>query len=127
MAVLFAQFSGQQQQFLNSVAIPGLTLTLPEGAGESALVTLNVPASYAVIANFTSGRGGQFNISVDGTTLPAYAEYDYVVSMNSQNTPVRMPTTLVVAVPLKLRTQTVVGFAANCIIDSPCSLSAIIA
>jgi hypothetical protein len=69
MSVLFAQFSGQQQ-FLGSTPIPGLTLTLPEGAEESALVTLNVPASYAVIASFTSGRGGQFNISVDGTTFP---------------------------------------------------------
>ena len=126
MAILYAEFSGQQQ-FLGQIPIPGLTLTLPEGSGESALVILNVPASYAVIASFTGGSGGQFYISVDGTVLPEYAEYDYVVSMNAQQTPVRMPATLVVSVPLKLKPQTVVGLAANCIIDSTASLSAIIA
>ena len=125
MSVLYAEFKGQQQ-FLGQTPIPGLTLTLPEGAGESALVILNVPASYAVIANFTNGQGGQFYISVNGTVLPEYAEYDYVVSMNAQQTPVRMPATLVVSIPLTLKPQTVVALAANCIIDSTASLSAIV-
>jgi len=125
MPVMYAQFSGQQQ-FLGQTPIPGLSLTIPEGVGDQALVILNVPASYAVIASFTSGSGGQFYISVDGTVLPEYAEYDYVVSMNAQQTPVRMPATLVVAVPLTLKPQTVVGLAANCIIDSTASLSVLI-
>jgi hypothetical protein len=125
MPVIYAEFKGQQQ-FLGQTPIPGLSLTIPEGAGDQALVILNVPASYAVIANFTSGRGGQFNISVDGTTLPEYAEYDYVASMSAQNMPVRVPVTLVVAVPLKLKPQTVVALAANCIIDSTASLSVLI-
>jgi hypothetical protein len=125
MPVLYAQFSGQQQ-FLGLAPIPGLSLTIPEGVGDDALVTLNVPASYAVIANFTNGQGGRFGISVDGTTLPNYAGYNYLTSMWLQNVQGRIPATLVVAVPLKLKLQTVVGLAANCIIDSPASLSVLI-
>ena len=60
-----------------------------------------------------------------GTMLPAYAEYDYVKGWGSQGT-VRVPTTLVVAVPLMLKKQTVVALAQNCIIDSTASLSAIV-
>jgi len=125
MPVLYAQFSGQQQ-FLGSAPIPGLSLTIPEGVQEEALVILNVPASYAVIANFTSGRGGRFNIAVDGTMLPTYAEYDYVLSMSAQNMPVRMPVTLVVGLPLTLKPQKIVALAANCIIDSTASLSVVL-
>ena len=122
--VLYAQSSGSQQ-FLGPVPIPGLTLTLPEGVGALALIILNVPASYAVVANFTNGQGGWFGLSVDGTTLPEYAAYNYISSMPLQNVQGRVPATLVVAVPLKLKPQTVVGLAGNCIIDSPCTLSAI--
>jgi len=125
MPILVAKFKGQQQ-FLGSVPIPGLSLTIPEGAGDDALVILNVPAPYAVIANWTSGRGGVFTISVDGIVLPEYAEFDYVNSISSQNVPVRVPVTLVVAVPLKLKNQTVVALAGNCIIDSTASLSVLI-
>ena len=126
MSALFVQFSGQQQFLGAPTPIPGLTLTLPEGSGESALVTLNVPASYAVIASWTGGQGGQFNISVDGTMLPAYAAYNYVTSMSSQSLPARVPATLVVAIPLVLKPQKVVALAQNCIIDSTASLSAIV-
>ena len=126
MSALFVQFAGQQQFLGQPTPIPGLTLTLPEGSGESALVTLNVPASYAIIASWTGGQGGQFNISVDGTMLPAYAAYNYVVSMSSSTFPVRVPVTLVVSIPLKLKLQKVVALAANCIIDSTASLSAIL-
>lgn len=125
MPVLFAQFSGQMQ-FLGSAPIPGLSLTIPEGVQETALVILNVPASYAVIANWTSGRGGRFNLSVDGVILPAYAEYDYVMSMSAQNMPVRTPATLVVGLPMTLKPQKVVALAANCIIDSTASLSVVL-
>jgi mannose-binding lectin len=126
MPVLYAEFKGQQQFLAAPTPIPGLSLTIPEGAGDSALVILNVPASYAIIANWTSGRGGRFNVAVDGVMLPEYAEYDYVMSMSAQNLPVRTPATLVVAVPLKLKNQTVVGLAQNCIIDSSASLSVLI-
>ena len=97
-------------------------MTLPEGSGDSAVVTLNVPAPYSL---GSYGEGGKFQISVDGTVLPAFAEYDYVIGMGSRGT-VRVPTTLVVAVPLMLKKQTVVALAQNCIIDSTASLSAIV-
>lgn len=126
MSVLFAQFAGQQQFLDTPTPIPGLTLKLPEGSGESALVTLNVPAVYSVVAQWTSGRGGVFNISVDGTVLPAYAAYNYVSTNPPQFINPRVPVTLVVSVPLILKNQTVVGLAANCIIDSTASLSAIV-
>ena len=124
MPVLYAVFKGQKQ-FIGQEPIPGLTLTLPEGVNEQALVILNVPAAYSVIASFTGGQGGVFNISVDGTMLPEYAEYDYIRSMNAQSTPVRVPVTLVVAVPLKLKNQTVVAYAASCILDNTASLSVV--
>lgn len=125
MPILYAEFKGQQQ-FLGLTPIPGLSLTIPEGVGDDALVILNVPASWAVIANFTNGQGGRFGISVDGVTLPNYAGYNYLTSMWLQNVQGRTPATLVVGIPLKLKTQTVVGLAANCIIDSPASLSVLI-
>jgi len=125
MSVLYAEFKGSQQFLGVPTAIPNLSLTIPEGANTTALVILNVPASYAIIAQFTSGRGGKFNIAVDGTILPEYAEYDYLNAIGSQNMPVRMPATLVVAVPMVLKQQKVVGLAMNCIIDSTASLSVI--
>ena len=107
------------QQFIQQAPIPGLTLKLPEGVNEQALVILNVPASYSVARN----TGGVFNISVDGTMLKEYAEYDF--TNYSPSTRGRSPATLVVAVPLILKNQTVVAYAANCIIDSSASLSVI--
>ena len=126
MSVLYAEFKGSQQFLGVPTPIPNLSLAIPEGANEMALVILNVPASWAVIASWTSGRGGRFNISVDGVTLPEYAEYDYLNAIGSQNMPVRVPATLVVAVPMLLKTQKVVGLASNCIIDSSASLSVIV-
>ncbi|MGB9368910.1 MAG: hypothetical protein WCE79_23135 [Xanthobacteraceae bacterium] len=126
MAVLYAEFKGQQQFLAAPTPIPGLTLRLPEGVNEQALVILNVPASYAVIGSWTGGYGGLFNLSVEGIMLPEYAAYNYIQSMSAQNTPVRVPATLVVAVPLKLKLQTVVAFAQNCIIDSSASLSVVV-
>jgi mannose-binding lectin len=127
MAVLFAEFKGQQQFLATPTPIPGLSLTIPEGSGESALVILNVPASYAIVANWTNGQGGWFGLSLDGTQLPEYAAYNYISSMNLQNVQGRVPATLVVAVPMKLKMQKVIGLAQNCIIDSSASLSVIIA
>jgi len=124
--MLFAEFKGQQQFGSQPTPIPNLTLTLPEGSGESALVILNVPAPYSVVASWTGGQGGQFNISVDGTMLPEYAAYNYLTAMSASSLPPRVPATLVVAVPLKLKHQTVVAYAQNCIIDSTASLSATI-
>jgi hypothetical protein len=102
--------------------IPGLSLQIPAGAGEQALIILNVPAPYLL---HPSPRGGgyiAFNISVDGTTLPAIAKF-------TGPDEARVPTTLVVAVPLAAKPQTIValwgGFDAYARIDSPASLSAL--
>ncbi len=103
-----------------------LSLTLPEGFQQRALVTLNVPAVYSVVAQWTNGQGGVFNISVDGNVLPAYAAYNYLWSSFSAQVQARVPVTLAVAVPLLLKPQTVVALASNCIIDSTASLSVIL-
>jgi hypothetical protein len=126
MATLYAQSSGQQQQFLNPpTPIAGLSLKLPEGVAQLAIVILNVPSPYSIIFG-GDNTGGWFGISVDGKTLPVFASYSYKSLMPSNN-PGRVPTTLVVGVPLTLKPQTIVALAGNCIIDSPATLSAIVA
>ncbi len=56
--------------------------------------------------------------------LPEYAAYD--LGRSQGFFPPRVPATLVVAVPMKLKNQTVVAFAQRCIIDKTASLSIII-
>ena len=68
---LYAQTSGTQQtNSATLVPIPGLSLTIPEGVGSSALVTLNLPNPYASGDNFP---GGFFGISVNGALSPVVA------------------------------------------------------
>lgn len=104
--------------------IPGLSLQIPAGAGEQALIILNVPAPYLMHSQIAPPGGGYmaFCVSVDGTRLPANAKF-------TGPNEVRVPTTLVVAVPLAAKPQTIVGlwggFDAYAIIDSPASLSAL--
>ena len=123
MTVLYAEFKGREQFLSTPTPIPGLSLTIPEGADEMALIMLNVPASYSVRA-LGIGGSGWFGLSVDGTMLPAYATYTSPVPDSFG--PSRMPATLVVAVPMKLTNQTVVAYAQTCIIDSLASLTVII-
>jgi mannose-binding lectin len=124
---LYAQTSGTQQTNSGTfVPIPGLTLTIPEGVGTSALVILNVPMPYATGNNYP---GGTFGITVNGTASPVGASFTY----NDQNpgSTGRIPTTLVVSVPLVNAAQTVAGVwygvrGSTVIIDTPASLSAIL-
>jgi hypothetical protein len=124
---LYAQTSGTQQTNSGTfVPIPGLTLTIPEGVGTSALVILNVPMPYAKGNNYP---GGTFGITVNGTASPVVAGFTY----NDQNpgSTGRIPTTLVVSVPLANAAQTIAGVwygvrGSTVIIDSPASLSAIL-
>ena len=107
----------------------GLSLTLPAILGNynQALVTLTVPNPYATGSNFP---GGMFGISLDGTVLAPFAAFTYI-----QQAPPsfgRVPTTLAVMVQLTGMTQAVSAQWAsirnsNVIIDSPASLSAVIA
>jgi hypothetical protein len=124
---LYAQTTGKQSTNSGSfVPIPGLTFTIPEGAGAAALVILNVPMPYAT---GNSNPGGTFGVSVGGTVSPVLAGFTY----NEQNPPSdgRMSTTLVVSVPLAGAPQTVVGMwqgvrGSTVIIDTPATLSAIL-
>jgi mannose-binding lectin len=79
----------------NFVPIPGLSITLPEGVGTTAIVTLNVPNPFAQGNNFP---GGTFGILVNGNVSPVQAVFSYN-EQKPQSTG-RIPTTLVVGVPL---------------------------
>ena len=123
MGSAYAQTSGQLTTNSSSfVPLPGLTIELPEGVGDMAIVTLNLPQPYATGNDFP---GGVFRISVDGNILPNEASFTYSSSYGG-----RMPTTLVVGVPLTLKKQSVQAMWHNvrgstAIIDSPSTLSAI--
>jgi hypothetical protein len=107
--------------------IPGLTLALPEGVGVSALVILNLPNPFA---QGNSNPGGTFGVSLNGIVSPIQASFTY----NEVNPPStgRIPTTLVVPVPLTTTKQVVQGMwqgvrGSKVIIDSPATLSVIVA
>lgn len=125
---LYAQTSGTHSTNSGTfVPIPGLTITLPEGVGTTALVILNVPNPYAQGSNFP---GGTFGISVNGTVSPVQAVFTYN-EQKPQSTG-RIPTTLVVGVPLTQikggQTVQAVWFGvrgSNVIIDTPATLSAV--
>jgi hypothetical protein len=126
MAILYAATGGQQTNSGSFVPIPGLTLTLPGGVDTVAIVTLNLPNPYATGNNYP---GGTLGITVNGTLSPVQAVFTY----NEQSPPStgRMPTTLVVGVPLTQATQTVqaVWFGvrgSTVITDSPSTLSAVL-
>jgi mannose-binding lectin len=124
---IYAQTTGTHQTDSGSfVPIPGLSVTIPEGVGVTALVTLNVPNPYAKGNDFPAGTLG---VSVNGTASPVVAVFTY----NEQVPPStgRIPTTLVVGVPLVNHKQTIVGMwsgvrGSTVIIDTPASLSAVL-
>jgi mannose-binding lectin len=127
MSILYAQTSGTLKTNSGQLTpIPGLTLKLPEGVSVLALVILNLPNPYAEGSDFP---GGFFGISVNGTTSPVVASFTYGIGQPPSFN--RMPTTLVVAVPLTLHPQVIEGLwhgvrGSTVIIDSPATLSAII-
>jgi hypothetical protein len=126
---LYAQTSGTHQTNSGTfVPIPGLSLTLPEGVGTAAIVVLNVPNPYAKGNNFP---GGTFGISVNGTVSPVQAVFTY----NEQHpqTTGRIPTTLVVGVPLtqvkggqKVQAVWLGVRGSTVIMDTPSTLSALL-
>jgi hypothetical protein len=123
MASLYAQTNGHTRNSTSFVPIPGLTFQLPGGSGDVAIVTLNLPQPYATGNDFP---GGVFRISVNGTMLPNEASFSYSVQIGNN----RIPTTLVVGVPLTMTKQTVQAMWHNVrgstvILDSPSTLSAI--
>jgi hypothetical protein len=106
--------------------IPGLSITLPGGVGMTAVVILNLPNPYAQGNNYP---GGTFAISVNGNVSPVQASFTY-----NEQTPAstgRIPTTLVVGVPLIQQDQTVQALwygvrGSNVVIDTPATLSALL-
>jgi hypothetical protein len=94
--------------------IEGLTLTLPEGVGEVAIIILSVPSSWTLDGN------PFFGISIDGQTSPISATYD-------ASPHAHVPVTLVIGVPLTMKPQTIVALAGSCCIDGLATLSAIMA
>ena len=105
--------------------IPGLTLTIPEGVGTTAIVILNIPMPYAT-GNDTPG--GTFGISLNGAVSTAIAGFTYNEAAPSAFG--RVPTTLVVGIPLGTTAQTIQAVwsavrGSTVIIDSPASLTTI--
>ncbi|CAN5181295.1 hypothetical protein BH11PSE4_BH11PSE4_26670 [soil metagenome] len=106
--------------------IPGLTINVPGGVDVTSLVILNLPNPYATGNNYP---GGVFAISVDGNVSPVQAAFTY----NEQVPPStgRIPTTLVVGVPLIQQPQVVQAMwygvrGSTVIIDTPATLSAVL-
>jgi hypothetical protein len=126
---LYAQTTGTQQTASGTfVEIPGLSITLPEGVDTTAIVILNVPNPFAKGNNFP---GGTFGISVNGTVSPVRASFTYNEQVPQATG--RVPTTLVVGVPLTQVKggQTVQAVwsgvrGSTVIMDTPSTLSAIL-
>jgi hypothetical protein len=127
MMALYAQTNGTlATNSASFVPIPGLEITLPIGVDTLALVVLNLPMPYA---SGNNNPGGTFGISVNGKVSPVQASFTY----NEQNPPStgRIPTTLVVGVPLANNPQAVVALwygvrGSTVHLDSPATLSSTI-
>jgi hypothetical protein len=110
----------------NWQAIPGLTLKIPEGVQDTVLAILNVPNPYATGNDFP---GGTFGIALDNNVQAATATFTYDSQVPQSSG--RRPTTLVVALPLGPKPQSVQAMwqsvrNSNVVIDSPATLSVII-
>ncbi|WP_204272862.1 hypothetical protein, partial [Enterobacter hormaechei] len=72
---LYAQTSGNHSTNAPTwTPIPGLALTIPEGVGTTAVITLNVPMPYAT---GNENPGGTFGVSVNGAISPVVASFTY--------------------------------------------------
>jgi len=127
MATNYVQTSGKlQTNSAGYVPIPGLSLTIPEGVGIEAIVILNLPNPYATGNNYP---GANLGISVDGKVQSNFACFTYGVPQPQSFN--RMPTTLVVGVPLGQKPQKIEAVwsgvrGATVIIDSPASLTVLL-
>ncbi len=124
---MYAQTAGSHQT-TSPVFTPiaGLSITIPEGVGTMAIVTLNVPFPFAT----GNDNPGGFGIAINGVTSTVIAGFTY----NEKQPPSygRIPTTLVVGVPLGSKPQVIQALWQNVRgstvnVDSPATLSAILA
>jgi hypothetical protein len=126
MPVLYAQTSGSLSTNASQFTpIPGLAVELPEGDAVTALITLNLPNPYAEGNNYP---GATIGVSVDGKISPVVASFTYGEQKPGSFN--RIPTPLVVGVPLTLNQQKIVavwyGVRGSTVkLDSPATLSAI--
>ena len=124
---LYAQTNGTLSTNSGSfVGIPGLEIKLPIGVDTLAMVVLNVPNPYATGNDFP---GGTFGIAINGKISPVTATFTYN-EQNPQSTG-RVPTTLVVGIPLANDPQAVTavwfGVRGSTVhLDSPATLSSTI-
>ena len=124
---LFVQTSGTHStNFASFVPIPGLSIALPQGVDTLALIILNLPLPFAQGNNFP---GGNVGISIDGAVSPVVGWFTYSEQVPPLNG--RVPTTLVVGVPLTIRWQIIEAVwsgvrGSTVTIDSPATLSAIL-
>ncbi|HEX7679939.1 MAG TPA: hypothetical protein VF713_17555 [Thermoanaerobaculia bacterium] len=126
--ILFAQIGSAPPMNSNQfVDIPGLSFLLPAAsAGHTqALIILDIPQPYATGNNFP---GAKFGINVGGTVV---ADGGFTYSMQVPASSGRMPTTVVVRVPLAntprlVRAQWISYRNSTGRIDSFASLSAIL-
>ena len=124
---LFVQTSGTHSTNSASfVPIPGLRIALPQGVNTLALIILNLPLPFAQGSNFP---GGNVGISIDGAVSPVVGGFTYSEQVPPLNG--RVPTTLVVGVPLTIRWQIIEAVwsgvrGSTVTIDSPATLSAIL-
>ena len=121
----YAQCNAQSTNASTWASMSGLTLTIPAGVGETAIIILNVPMPYATGNN---NPGGTFGISVNGAVSTVTASFTYN-EVNPASTG-RIPTTLIVGIPLGNKTQTIqavwYGVRGSTVhIDSPATLTAI--
>ncbi|MGY3529701.1 hypothetical protein ACVILK_006441 [Bradyrhizobium embrapense] len=122
---LYAQTSGTLSTNSGTFTpMQGLNLTIPEGVGTTAIITLNVPNPYAT---GTDIPGGMFGVTINGKVSPVVASFTYNETPSSFG---RIPTTLVVGIPLGNAAQTIQAVWAGVrgstvIIDSPASLSSV--
>lgn len=129
MSIRFVQSPPGRHWTSSPEPMAGLKLTIPRGAGDQALVILNVPNPYAE-GEASGFPGGAFSLMMSGATLPAYASFTY--SEQKPKNQARVPTTLTVAVALDNREQEITAMwqglgGSIVVIDSPASLSVIIA
>ena len=123
----YSQTTGNLQTNSTSwTAIPGLTLTIPAGVQIFASITLNVPCPYASGNDFP---GGNFGIEVNGKVSPVVAGFTYNEAQPASTG--RIPTTLVVGIPLTSEPQTITavwsGVRGSTVhLDTPATLTALI-
>jgi hypothetical protein len=125
--IISAQSSGSHST--NSSAwtpMPGLSIKIPGGAGETVLLILNVPNPYATGNNIP---GGNFGIEVNGTLQPATATFTYNEAQPASTG--RIPTTLCVPILVNSVQPSVITAVWSNVrgstvhIDSPATLSTV--